>query len=213
MVSLRKIAARLRNRKFAASEAAAMLNLSVPQVNNLIDEVSSLGIAEKGNGKRWIEYRGLFTLLMASDLIRWQLAKELRIEALTQALSKNTKRVEANAELSVLVTGYREKAQRGLSALYEAEENVTSSNEIMQGELCLRGTRVSVYVLAAIAEKQGIEGAKRTYSFLSETQIEYAVLYARAHPRKGRPKATSIPSAPTSVTRKIIVRNKQLESA
>jgi uncharacterized protein (DUF433 family) len=208
MLPLRKIVAKLRNRRFSPSEAAAILDLTSTQINNLADEVSELGIVQTGVGKRSIEYRGLFAFLMANDLVQWQLAKHLRLSALTQALQKNTKRVEPNAELSILVSGYRERAQRGVSALYEAEENVKVSNEIMQGEPCLRGTRVPVYVLAALAGKQGIEGARRAYSFLSDEQVARAILYAKAHPRKGRPKNTLITAAPTNVTKKVIVRHK-----
>jgi len=206
MIALRKLAAKLRNRKFSPAEAAAMLNISITQANNLFDEVASLGIVEKGNGKRSIEYRGLFTLLMADELAKWQLAKDLRSKALTQALTKNTKRVEPIPELSVLVSGYREKAQKGLSALYEAEENVEISKEIMQGEPCIRGTRVSVYILSAIADKHGIEEAQKTYPFLNSSHLEHAILYAKAHPRKGRPKTTALPSKPLDATRKVVVR-------
>jgi len=207
MITLRKLTAKFWDRKFSPAEAAAMLDISVTQANNLFDEVAPLGIVEKGNGKRSIEYRGLFTLLMEEQLAAWQLAKDLRLKALAQALAKNTKRVEPIPELSVLVSGYRERAQKGLSTLYEAEENVETSKEIMQGEPCIRGTRVPVYVLAAVAAKHGIEEVQQTYPFLTRSNLEHAILYAKAHPRKGRPKTTMLPSKPIDATRKVIVRN------
>jgi uncharacterized protein (DUF433 family) len=210
MIPLIKIASKLRNRKFSPSEVSAMLCLPVEHINNLFDEVDGLGIVEKGDGKRRIEYRGLFTLLMAKRLIELGLAKDVRRRALGQALSKSTKRVEPTAELSVLVTGFREQAKAALSSLYEAEGNVSSSGEIMQGEPCLRDTRVSVYVLAEIAAKHGIESARKTYSFLDQKQIEYAILYAKARPRKGRPKTTMLPVEPASETKKkIVIRQKR----
>ena len=209
MIALRKVAARLRNRKFTASEVAAMFGLSTPQANNLIDEVVPLGIVEKGNGKRLIEYRGLFAIPVVQDLIKWQLAPELRMQALAQALAKQTKRVDIpGTSLSILISGYRESARQGMTALYGAEENVQSSPEIMQGEPCVSGTRISAYILAAIAEKHGVKEALRTYPSLSEEQIEYAQVYAKARPRKGRPKTTVLPSKPKTTTRIPITKNK-----
>lgn len=166
-----------------------------------------MGLSKKAAAKDSIDYKGLFAVLMADDLIKYQLAKDIRSKALAQALAKNTTRVEPTPVLSVVVSGYREKAQKGLSALYEAEENVETSKEIMQGEPCIRGTRVPVYVLAAIAAKHGIEEAQKTYPFLSRSNLEHAILYAKAHPRKGRPKTTTFPSKPIDATRKVIVRN------
>jgi uncharacterized protein (DUF433 family) len=206
MIALRKLVARLRNRKFTATEVAAMFNLSVSQVNNLIDELTTLNIVEKGNGKRLIEYRGLFAILLMKDLTQWQLEPTLRINALEKAISKQSKRVDIpNTSLSVLVNGYRESAKNGLAALYSAEEAVQISDDVMQGEPCISGTRIPVYVVSAMAEKLDYGEVLKTYPILKSEQIEHAVIYAKAHPRKGRPKS-NLPK-PKASTRIPLAKN------
>jgi hypothetical protein len=68
-------------------------------------------------------------------------------------------------------------------------------------------------VVAAIAEKRGIEEAHATYPFLKKQQVELATLYAKAHPRKGRPKKTAFPTEAKVVSQKVIQRKKHRTGA
>jgi uncharacterized protein (DUF433 family) len=78
----------------------------------------------------------------------------------------------------------------------------------MQGEPCVRGTRIPVYVVAAIARAKGRNEAIATYPSLSLAQVELAELFAQAHPRRGRPKTTPGLSEDKVVMTKVIRRNK-----
>jgi len=209
MLAVRAIAARLRNRKFTTSEVAAMFGSTLAQVNNLIDEVAQAGAAQAGGGKRVVEYRSLFALLLAEELIYCQLKPALRREALKQAVKTRAKRVTVpGTNLSVLVQPYRERAQEGMRRLHEAEETVHSHKEIMQGEPCIKGTRVPVYIVAAIAAAKGREEAMATYPSLDQRQVEHAEVFAKAHPRRGRPKTTDFPAQARIVATKVIKRKK-----
>lgn len=53
MIALRKLAARLRTRKFSTAEVAAMFDISIVDANNIFEEVAPHGIIEKGSGKRF----------------------------------------------------------------------------------------------------------------------------------------------------------------
>src|SRR3990172_4118587 len=134
MLALRVVAARLRNRKFTPSEVAAMFGFTATHVNNLIDEIASVGVAQVGNRKRLVEYRGLAAILLAEELVYCQLKPELRYEAFKQAVATRAKRIAVSGtNLSVLVHPYRQRAQDGIRRLYEAEEAIQSREDVMQG--------------------------------------------------------------------------------
>jgi uncharacterized protein (DUF433 family) len=204
-VTLKTVTAKLANRHFTTSEVAAMLGMHITEVNNLIDEIAPLGVAVAGKGSRSVSYRGLFAMLVARELIFCELNPEIRPKALTEALKAKGKRVTVpGTNLELLVDPYRKQVNQGLRLLYEAEASVLRSRHIMQGEPCLRGTRVPVYIVAGIAEAHGRGEARATYPALSRRQVELAQVFARAHPRVGRPKKTVFPTTGKVVVRKVI---------
>jgi uncharacterized protein (DUF433 family) len=170
MTALKAAKNRLRNREFTTAEASAMLGLSGVQVNNLIDELAQLGIAHAGDRKRAIEHRGLFSLKLCRDLILWDVGPALRLRVIRAALASDR-----------------------IRELQSAEGAVSSKREIMQGEPCMRGTRIPAYWVADIVEADGVAEAKKTYPQLTEKQIRSAHLYAMANPRRGRPKVIEWP--------------------
>jgi len=208
-VTLKTLTAKLANRHFTTSEVGAILNMHQTEVNNLIAEVGHLGVTPSGKGTRTVAYRGLFSLLVARELIRCQLKPEMRPGALIETLRAKGKRVAIpGTNLEVLLDPHRKEVNRGLRTLYEAEEAVESKAEIMQGEPCVRGTRVPAYVLSAIASAHGPDEALATYPFLQKRQVELAQLFAKAHPRKGRPKKIGLPRGRRVTAKKVIDRKK-----
>jgi uncharacterized protein (DUF433 family) len=112
-------------------------------------------------------------------------------------LANSTKYLRVpDTTVCIMIPPHRHRVGNGLRALYEAEAEIVSSAEVMQGEPCIKGTRVPAYMIAAIAEERGVSEAINTYSFLTEIQVERAMFYAKAHPRKGRPKTTLLPTKP-----------------
>jgi len=196
MTALRALKDRLRNREFTTAEASAMLGLSGVQVNNLIDELAQLGIAHSKDRKRTIEYRGLFSLKLCRDLIRWDVGPALRLKVIQAALDAPRKKFVgiAGTSISAMQVGnYRKEASDCIRQLQNAENAVSSKPEIMQGEPCIRGTRVPVYWIADMVDADGLAEAKKTYPQLTEKQLRSAHLYASANPRRGRPRAISWP--------------------
>ena len=193
-VALKTVTAKLTNRHFTTSEVAAMLGMHSTEVHNLIDEVAPLGVAIAGKGKRSVSYRGLFAMLVARELIYCELNPVMRPKTLAEALKAKGNRVPVpGTNLEVLVGSYRSQVNQGLRLLYEAEAAVTSRRDVMQGEPCLKGTRVPVYVVGAIVTARGAQEAAATYPFLKKRRIELAEVFTKAHPRKGRPKKIVLP--------------------
>jgi uncharacterized protein (DUF433 family) len=211
--TLKTVAAKLGNRHFTTSEVGAILDMHLTEVNNLIDEIGHLGVTRSGAGVRTVAYRGLFALLVARELVRCQLKPELRPGTLTEALKAKGKRVAVpGTNLELLLDPLRKEGNRGLRTLYEAEAAVASKAGVMGGELCLKGTRIPVHLIGGIALAHGLDEAHATYPFLQRRQVELAQLFAKAHPRKGRPKRVALPSSGRVVARFVIERKPQVRA-
>ena len=83
----------------------------------------------------------------------------------------------------------RQLAQR-LNELRKAEHMVISDKNIMGGTPVFRGTRVPVHAIAEMIHagasiREIIEG----YPSLNTENVNLALVYAKAHPRRGRPRA------------------------
>ena len=60
---------------------------------------------------------------------------------------------------------------------------------MLSGTPCVSGTRIPAHDIAEmLANGDGIGALRDTWPVLTEEQIEAAVLYARAYPRRGRPR-------------------------
>lgn len=211
--TLKTVAAKLANRHFTTSEVGAILGMHQTEVNNLIDEIGHLGVTRSGNGVRKVAYRGLFALLVARELVRCQLKPELRPATLAEARKAKGKRVAVpGTNLELLLDPLRKEINRGLRALYEAEAAVASKAGVMGGELCLKGTRVPVHLIGGIALAHGVDEAHATYPFLQQRQVELAQFFAKAHPRKGRPKRVALPTTGRVVARFVIERKPQVRA-
>jgi uncharacterized protein (DUF433 family) len=206
---MKTIAAKLSSRAFTTSEVGAVLGLDTIEVNNLIDEIAPLHVVHAGSGKRTVQYRALFAMLVARELVSCQLKPTMRPQALAEALKLKGKRIPVpGTSLEVLVEPHRKQVNQGLRLLYAAEASVEKNPAIMQGEPCIKGTRVPVHVVAAIASARGLDGALATYPFLKRRQVELAIIYAKAHPRRGRPKKTVLPVEGKVVSQRVIERKK-----
>jgi uncharacterized protein (DUF433 family) len=89
-------------------------------------------------------------------------------------------------EVMAIVCGEATPARANL--LCEAEAIVEGLPDVLRGEPCLKRTRLPVRMVGAIAVAHGVKEARATYPHLSRRQVELAVVYTMAHPKKRRPK-------------------------
>jgi uncharacterized protein (DUF433 family) len=77
-----------------------------------------------------------------------------------------------------------------IETLEKARSLVVSDPEIRGGEPVIRGTRIPVYLVAAMLH-QGASVAEilENYPTLTEEAVELARVYARANPKQGRPQS------------------------
>lgn len=91
------------------------------------------------------------------------------------------------------ISSHTERSSKAKARLKRAEALVVSDREVLSGEPCIRGTRVPVYLIGALAHAQGVRKTLAAYPFLTVEQIELVSLYVSEHPRTGRPRQTRLP--------------------
>jgi uncharacterized protein (DUF433 family) len=187
---LRALPARMRARTYTPTEAAVVTGVPLTRINHYISrDLSSLGVAKWGAGKRSLRYEGLVALRMAHDYPKC-LTAAARVEVIGKALKSPRKRhiVIEDGKVIIPVSNSRRVVSEGMDKLRQAKAMVSVDKRILGGEPCFKGTRMPVATVAGIANHYGIDEAKRAYSKLTKSQIELAQLYAKAYPRRGRPK-------------------------
>jgi uncharacterized protein (DUF433 family) len=184
-----------REPQFTVPEASAILGLSPKHVNNALErELATLHLAKTSGGSRSVSEKGLIALVLVrafAKLFTPQM-RQVVIREAVRSPSDDSISVQKGCVV-VRIAEYREKVDEGKARLQRAKDIVVSDPEILSGEPCVRGTRVPVYLVGALARKHGAEAARNTYPSLTREQVELAALYVTANPRKGRP-----PQAPLS---------------
>ena len=79
----------------------------------------------------------------------------------------------------------------GLNKLNDAFRRIVTASEVRGGIPVVRGTRISVYEVVDALAADGPETILVDFPALSREDIEASALYAKAHPRTGRPRAGS----------------------
>ena len=81
------------------------------------------------------------------------------------------------------------EVNKGLSTLARARDAVVCDQAVLSGIPCIKGTRIPAHDIADMrANGDSAEAISEAYPQLSEAQTELAVIYARAYPRRGRPR-------------------------
>ena len=82
-----------------------------------------------------------------------------------------------------------------LSDLAKAEKAVVIDPGIRGGIPVIRGTRIGVYEVADLLKGSSVDDVLEDFPSLTPESIESARLYAKAHPRPGRPRRMPTPTA------------------
>ena len=176
--------------EFTVSEASWVTGMSVKEVNKTIDDAAMpLRIVRtSGERRRYVPYASLLCLQLHAEGLK-QLPLRVRRDVFRRVLSEpKQKQLKYTDALIIDVGGARAKMSNRLRNLEKVSGMVHSDAEIMDGTPVFRGTRIPVYLIADMAE-QGAPIAEilEGYPPLSRELVEYAVIYSRAHPRRGRP--------------------------
>lgn len=200
-----------------ATEAAAVAEVEVRDVNRVIDEAIIPERFVGTNGARRV-------LALACPLISFYVdsasrltATERRsaIAAIASRLS-TTGPTDARGEnlrirddfLTIDLGPFFAKSERNFRRLAAAREMVENDPHVLGGTPVLKGTRVPVYDVAASVEA-GIDEDRilEAYPSLTTEMLDLAALYARANPMRGRPPAqVRLPPGATVVEDIVVAR-------
>mgnify|MGYP001765477607 CR=1 FL=1 len=178
-------------KQYSPAEAAILSGLALKAVHNAIDKQILKSVAAVP-GKR--SRRSL----TADDILRLKLWSQVgpiltqeRRERLFEELSERPTATKLKADDLVIVDVGEARRQIEAKArdLEEAEAAVTQLRSVKGGEPVFAGTRIPVRLVASMIE----DGADRQeilegYPKLEQRHLDLAVIWAKAHPRRGRPK-------------------------
>lgn len=187
------------------TEAAVATGVSARKINRLIDDaVLPKSVCIKVGARRALR---AFAVPMvsfgASDGAK--LSKGMRLEAMRMIekfAKENWPRLRNEPEHARLLRFESgcvmislgepvSTAMAGLNKLSDALRRIVEDPEVRGGIPVMHGTRISVYEIADALSSDGMEITLEDFPALSREDVEAAALYARAHPRTGRPRAGS----------------------
>jgi uncharacterized protein (DUF433 family) len=203
-----------------ASEAAVVSNVSVRDVNRVIDEsILPDGFIKHGNGRQ-ILVAGCPLIAFYFESAK-QLTSEQRLWAIESAGPRLRKRRTAAALLNedwtlrdnfltIDLAPFLRKAWERMDCLEAARKMVTTSPEVLSGTPVIRGTRVPVYdVAASITAGIPLDRILVAYPSIDADQVELAALYAEASPPRGRPRHNAeLPARATVVSDRHVSRRR-----
>ena len=184
----------------SANEAACVTGVPLKQVHRIIDTGILGGAAECREGSRIVHFDGLVSLKLVHETTA-VFTLDGRRRLVRYLLGHPEAETASVGDVSVDVRSTREEVQGGLSRLTRARETITIDDAVLSGTPCIRGTRIPAHDLAEmLANGDKIEAIRDAWPILTVEQIEAAALYARAYPRRGRPRsaaaATAFPEVP-----------------
>lgn len=167
------------------TEAGFVTGRSRAAVNRAVDEgVILASFRLDGRRKARLLGRPELRYLRLADALRRDLtpAGRRRLYQAVRRLAPDEHRVEVGP-LSVDLEDVDREIDGRLRRLDELRGLVDAGTS----EPVLRGTDVSVYVVAGLAQGQTVEEVLEDYPSLTRAQVEGAAEYARVFPKRGRP--------------------------
>ena len=170
------------------NEAACVTGVPLKQVHRIIDAGLLGDAARGGNRARAIRRDGLVGLKLAHETTE-VLTLEGRRRLVRFVLDHPQTITARERHVTVDVRSVKRDVRRGLSLLAKARKAVSCDDAVFSGAPCIADTRIPVHAIAdMIANGDTIGSVREAFPQLSEAQIERATFYARAYPRRGRPR-------------------------
>ena len=172
----------------SANEAACVTGVPLKQVHRIIDAGLLSDAARGGNRARAIRHDGLVGLKLAHETTEI-LTLEGRRRLVRFVLDHPEAMTARERHVSVDVRSMKGDVRKGLSLLAQARAAVACDDAVLSGTPCIAGTRIPAHDIAdMMANEDDIGAIRAAFPQLSEAQVELAAFYARAYPRRGRPR-------------------------
>jgi uncharacterized protein (DUF433 family) len=177
------------NKAMSANEAASVTGVPLKHVHRIVDAGLLQGAAENRAGMRVIVGgRGLVGLKLAYQMAGL-LTPKGRQRLVKQVLEHPQARKLEESAVTVDVRPIESAIRQSLSALERAKKMVIIDKDVLNGMPCFKGTRIPVHDIAAmISNGDDKMAVLKAYPQLTSEQLDLAILYAEAYPRRGRPR-------------------------
>ncbi len=172
-------------RTFTVSEASYVLGLKPSEINRAVDKKVIKAVAAKGGPNR---RRAFGTPELRFLRVDQQLQKTLTPEGRRQlylAVSKMPPSVHS-AKVGPVIVDFKE-VDAELDRRINMLANIRNSVDLSGGDALIKGTKISAYQIAALGAAHSVNEIIADYPSLSRAQVESAIEYSRAYPKKGRP--------------------------
>ena len=183
------------------AEAAIVANVEPSYINRAIDENILPSIYFRRENGRSVRADACALIAFYAETANL-LTAEMRREMINSLIDlQKLMRREGSAPDMLIHEGVvtvdfgpiLKRTREALERLSEARDMVVISPEILGGTPVIKGTRVPVYDVAAVAAQVPIDEVLKDYPSLSADQVDLAKLYAKANPLRGRPKMVMAP--------------------
>jgi uncharacterized protein (DUF433 family) len=206
------------SRLYTPAEAAAVSGLALKAVNNLIDkhivDVSRPSVASGRAPRRYLTHSHLLCMRL-EHFLAGSLPVDRRQSIFREVTAKpDAAMLQANSVLHVDVAEARREVEARVHDLEEAESLIQIDAGTLGGEPVFKGTRVPVYGVAAMLDAgAGRDEILSGYPKLDARKLDLAVLWAAAHPRRGRPKRLADHGVKSSSTKRVVLKGDPLAKA
>lgn len=172
-----------------ATEAACVTGVPLKQVHRIIDAGLLFDGVQVRTGARVISGRALVGLRLA-HLTADTLTLDARRRIIRRVLDEPKTATFQEDAVTVAVAPVADDIRDGLESLDHAKAVVSIDPAVMSGAPCFVGTRIAVHDLAEmVANGDTVDAVAAAYPSVSPDQIQLAIVYAAAYPRRGRPSA------------------------
>ena len=173
----------------SANEAASATGVPLKQVHRIVDAGLLDGaVANRAGARVILGDRGLVGLKLAHETAALLTPEGRRRIVRQLILRPRISKVEEGA-LTIDVRPIEDAIRRGLSTLDKARKMVAVDEDVLGGTPCFKRTRIPVHDIAAmVANGERKSAILKAYPRLTADQVELAVTYAAAYPRRGRPR-------------------------
>jgi uncharacterized protein (DUF433 family) len=182
------------NELLTPSEAAVVANVTVRNINRAIDEaILPKRFFRVKDGGRWVKSDACaFVYFYFHTAARLTAEERTRVIHSFAGAAKRPKAgswVFRDDFMTLNFDRFVEETAARHATLRRARERVVEDPDILGGAPTLKGTRISVYDIAAAVAAGATEARlQAAYPMLDDDDIELATLYAEANPARGRPK-------------------------
>jgi uncharacterized protein (DUF433 family) len=172
-----------------ANEAASVTGVPLRQVHRIIDAGLLQGAVKRRRNARLLTRSALVGLKVAHETAD-VLTPESR-RAVVATLIRRPRQSVICANAVVVDARPAAKAVRaGLDQLAKARRIVSSAPDVLGGTPVFKGTRIPVHGIAEmLANGDNPAAIAKAYPQLDRNRVQFAAIYAVAHPRRGRPRA------------------------